>query len=1373
MKRRILLSCIALCSVVMSVVAQRSYNFNAVALNVDGLPESISGVTVNEGAPGADGATTMGNAIAKQNWDIVGFSEDFDYHNDLVAPLKNYFHVGTWRGKIDIGLGDILVQNSADTDGLGLLVSKRDGAGYTGETYVKWNTYNGYTDQGADGLIKKGFRYYAVTIASGIVVDVYILHMDADSGEADINARNSQLTQLATYIKNNKHGRPILIIGDTNCRYTRDAVKTNLIDAINADSRLTINDVWVEKVWGGEYPELGADAMMWTNAPYNNNTGEVVDKIFYINDSQSSLTIEANSYLHDTSFGVSDHYPVIANFTITDPKGTATNSSSWLVNGGVIVENENMLDGCQVTDGTTYYIKNVSTGLYLKSGATWGTQACEGSAGMPVKFTVLSDGKYELSTIGTETFVSAIATPYMDVTRAAAATRNESLSWTLQEVANTKYQYYLKISNTQALSSTSEGANGNGDHVVKCMTFNEDDDKQKWVLLTEERMKEEMALATESKPFDVTPLLKAASFDKMDIDNSYASTNWPGLTLVHWENGDVGGHNGCAQYVSTNALTVSQVLKAMPAGTYTVSFEGFYRAQAEKKGGSNWRPTYTLTEYTMDVPVSFGSGKVNLKQNINLDIDGDARWAFLADDSWLTTFSVTTTSTQNMTFQIAKPAFSSGDRNWNSWIAIDNFAIIYKGDGSEPENVLSVKAIVGNYINTMAQKVAKLNAKGQATYDITNVIYRYNNESLLSADGSAEFAMIDAAYEIALAAHKQGIIEEAMKSNGDVTTLITNPSFETGDLTGWTIAHYSSDTGVKDNLMVDWQGNLPYQTQGVDGSYLFNTWEGGDCTCSLIYQDIKGLRNGYYTLQAMVSSWEDRGVYLVGNNQHVGVATTSGTGTFVNLSLDFLVKNGEAKIGAVGSNKDGDFYYKQGIFFKVDNFRLAYKGEVGEGRVKIALADAKTKAAGLNPTSKAQFEKAVAKYENATVTGDGKTEETAIYDALKSAIASQPYANTDMTWLITNPSFETGDWTGWTKPEAWDAVVLHATHGNAPGNGEGQYVVNVWNDQAGIEGSGINKPTYQTLKGLPNGRYRLTADVASDGGNQVCLYATGSQTVNGAAASPENNWTFVKASVEFEVTDNADVTIGAVGLRNGEFNAEGGNWYKCDNFRLTYLGHDLSLNETGNAGTINDWYTKVDVARNITADKWSTFVVPFDMAKPEGWEVKALTSSEMTGENILLEFTEVESIEAGVPYMIRKKEGDNVTTISTTNVQVNTTLDTPPSTSHVEFVGVYEAGKIPAGAFFISNNQFWYAKDETNNIKAYRAYIQPKTANARAMNYRFDGEEGTTGIETEQADEEVTVVGIYTLGGVRLNDMQEGVNILQMSDGSTIKVVIK
>ena len=79
-------------------------------------------------------------------------------------------------------------------------------------------------------------------------------------------------------------------------------------------------------------------------------------------------------------------------------------------------------------------------------------------------------------------------------------------------------------------------------------------------------------------------------------------------------------------------------------------------------------------------------------------------------------------------------------------------------------------------------------------------------------------------------------------------------------------------------------------------------------------------------------------------------------------------------------------------------------------------------------------------------------------------------------------------------------------------------------------------------------------------------------------------------------------------------------------------------------------------------------------------------------------------------------------------------------------------------------------------MKAFRAYIKIKDSvpqSARSLSYRTDGE--TTAIDNSQLanDNEVTVVAIYNLQGVRLDDMQEGVNILQMSNGSVIKVIIK
>jgi hypothetical protein len=268
-------------------------------------------------------------------------------------------------------------------------------------------------------------------------------------------------------------------------------------------------------------------------------------------------------------------------------------------------------------------------------------------------------------------------------------------------------------------------------------------------------------------------------------------------------------------------------------------------------------------------------------------------------------------------------------------------------------------------------------------------------------------------------------------------------------------------------------------------------------------------------------------------------------------------------------------------------------------------------------------------------------------------------------------------------------------------------------------------------------------------------------------------------SVIITVSEIGDLTIGAK-----KETLVANDWSFFSDFNLYYLGdgeHTLTLDEKSVALPAIDEnviYDKVTVARTIKAPKegeeygnWNTFVVPFDMEIPDGWQVKTLTGSKQNDEYITLTFDDVDAIKAGVPYMVRTKAAGS--TITEYNVEV-CTKPVNTSTDHVEFVGVYEAGTIPTGAFFISSNIFYRAADDTNTIKAFRAYFVLKdTANARSLSYRFgdDYEEGTTDIEAP--DEEVTVVGIYTLSGMRINEMQQGINILQMSDGSTRKVIMK
>lgn len=317
-------------------------SFTCATYNVDGLPQKISFVTINGDGPGSAGTKLIGQAANTSGWDFFGVSEDFAYNSELTAALTNYNH-GTWRGSIS----SAQLTKTADTDGMNFFWEK-NGVKVSNETYIAFtDSYGGLTG-GANTCIKKGFRYYLVTLADGTEIDVYVTHMNTFSG-SDITESNqyvkavhNQTKQIANYIKAHKNGRPILFMGDTNMRYTRHKIKELLIDAINADSDLTIVDPWVDLAWGNDfssvggsdYPAYGTRSLMVSDAGGTSSTdiviseadgglqkGEVVDKVFYINDRNAKTQIKATKYLRDTSYKkadgktpLADHYPIVVTF---------------------------------------------------------------------------------------------------------------------------------------------------------------------------------------------------------------------------------------------------------------------------------------------------------------------------------------------------------------------------------------------------------------------------------------------------------------------------------------------------------------------------------------------------------------------------------------------------------------------------------------------------------------------------------------------------------------------------------------------------------------------------------------------------------------------------------------------------------------------------------------------------------------------------------------------------------------------------------------------------------------------------------------------------------------------------------------------------
>lgn len=300
-------------------------DFTAATYNVDGLPDInyFLGST-NPDGPGSNGTIQMSSKIATDNWDIIAFSEDFEYHSELIGSLGAY-KFGTHRGSV----GSAQLYKRADTDGLGFATLKSSCDFGKTESWTQFENENGGLSSGANTCIKKGVRHYVVTFKDKTEVDVIITHMNtySDSGTGHINAQHGQLTEVAEYINGIiGNGRPVIFMGDTNCRYTRHDFQTYFWGKLA--SGLTAIDPWIEEQWNGVKPTYPSNSLMVSDATGTSSTdiicadtqrGEVVDKIIYFNNPNANqdCQIQWEDYLrdYDNYNGLADHMPIVVDFS--------------------------------------------------------------------------------------------------------------------------------------------------------------------------------------------------------------------------------------------------------------------------------------------------------------------------------------------------------------------------------------------------------------------------------------------------------------------------------------------------------------------------------------------------------------------------------------------------------------------------------------------------------------------------------------------------------------------------------------------------------------------------------------------------------------------------------------------------------------------------------------------------------------------------------------------------------------------------------------------------------------------------------------------------------------------------------------------------
>ncbi|WP_329072236.1 jacalin-like lectin [Streptomyces sp. NBC_01429] len=294
-----------------AAAAGDSGTFNVLTYNIAGLPLGLGDSNPEVNTP------LIGQRLAP--YGIVNVQEDFNYHASLYANDSHPYRTATSGG-------------AAFGDGLNTLSDHP----FEDFERVRWSNCTG-----TDCLTPKGFSLARVRLAAGVFVDVYNVHTNADTTDAALAARRANIEQLSRFIKSYSDSNAVIVMGDTNTRYTRtgDNIRT-----LVSDNGLT--DAWVQLARGGSAPAAGSDALV-CDALAPGDDCEVVDKVLYRGGPLLKLTAtryanEWRGFLDSAGKHLSDHYPHSTAFSwslpadrrasdrIGGPHGTAFNDAGAL-----------------------------------------------------------------------------------------------------------------------------------------------------------------------------------------------------------------------------------------------------------------------------------------------------------------------------------------------------------------------------------------------------------------------------------------------------------------------------------------------------------------------------------------------------------------------------------------------------------------------------------------------------------------------------------------------------------------------------------------------------------------------------------------------------------------------------------------------------------------------------------------------------------------------------------------------------------------------------------------------------------------------------------------------------------------------------------
>ena len=211
------------------------------------------------------------------------------------------------------------------------------------------------------------------------------------------------------------------------------------------------------------------------------------------------------------------------------------------------------------------------------------------------------------------------------------------------------------------------------------------------------------------------------------------------------------------------------------------------------------------------------------------------------------------------------------------------------------------------------------------------------------------------------------------------------------------------------------------------------------------------------------------------------------------------------------------------------------------------------------------------------------------------------------------------------------------------------------------------------------------------------------------------------------------------------------------------------------SGTVNE----ISYTRTMTSN-WGTLVLPYPLTLTGNKPYHLYSIDNMTGEELVLKQLEG-TVAAGTPCVVKRNGSEAELTFGANKAKLNMAINDQPMDG-MKFSGTYWTKDVTDGdGYIIAKDCFWNVEKLKGvgsvtavKVRPFRAWLSGTFANAPAqLSMRID--DNTTGINAAEVLDALNdaEAEYYDLSGKRLDEPQQGVNIVRMKSGKTKKIIIK